>query len=507
MKYLLRVTVNSHYFLIDLVTDQARKVIQQFAIKLVQFTYAREKGKNVLLPTRTYASSTNDREQYRFHINQLNDFMQFLSIHHINEKLIDIVRPMMYVPTTIPIHLKDGWAPRDIQVPAVKYITNGDGRIKFIPLQTGKGKTAVALFSIAELNQRTLIVLKPGYIVKWVEDIQNITMCGLEDIITVQGSDQLRGLLELAHTKELKAKFIIISNKTYQNWIKQYETDRFSLPDLGYHCMPDQLCEYLDVGIKLTDEIHQDFHLNFKIDLYTNVPLSISLSATLTNHDPFMMRMYQIAYPNSIRLDAGVLDKYIDAIAVNYTFNDIDRIRTTDFGNTMYSHHAFEKSILKNFKIKYSYFKMIKNILEEGFISDYKAGEKAIVFCISISMIEELTEYLAEEYPDLKVVKYVAGDNYDDLINADIRVSSIQNAGTAVDMPDLKTTVQTISVNSAQANIQTLGRLRKRDGAVRFYYTYCPKLQKQQLYHIQRKEMLLERCRSFKEIDYHTKLG
>lgn len=501
------ITCFTHYFLIERVTPQARDVILKFATKLVQFGYTRERGKTKLVPQRTFASSTQDREQFRFHINQLEEFISFLERNHISNNLINLKYSDIFTPTKMEIKLKDGWLPREQQVDAVNYI-KADSKIKskLVPMQTGKGKTAVAIFAIADLGYRTVAILKPGYLVKWVEDIRKMVECQDDDIMTVQGSDQLKGLLDLMDNGQLKSKFILISNRTYQNWVKQYELDRYSMKEFGYPCNPDELFQFLDAGIKLVDEVHQDFHLNYKIELYTNVPFSISLSATLINHDPFMERMYEIAFPKHSRFDAGELDKYIDSFAVDYSIDLSHKVETTERNSTMYSHHAFERSILKNFRLKKAYFKMIKNIIEDGFVQDYKPTEKLIVFCISIDMITELTEYLKEEYPQYSVSRYVAGDSYDELINSDIRVSSIQNAGTAIDIPNLKTVIQTINVNSAQSNVQSLGRLRKRDGVTRFYYTYSPQIVKHRLYHYDRKKMLLERCKSYKQISYKEQL-
>lgn len=47
------------------------------------------------------------------------------------------------------------------------------------------------------------------------------------------------------------------------------------------------------------------------------------------------------------------------------------------------------------------------------------------------------------------------------LKTADIIVSTIKSAGTAQDIPDLKVAILTQAVRKKEANIQTLGRLRK----------------------------------------------
>ena len=71
-----------------------------------------------------------------------------------------------------------------------------------------------------------------------------------------------------------------------------------------------------------------------------------------------------------------------------------------------------------------------------------------------------------------------------------------------MDIPNLKTTILTIAVDSIQANIQTLGRLRKLDKIkTQFFYLTCNDIPKHVDYSARKKKMLLERAESFQEIN------
>jgi len=98
------------------------------------------------------------------------------------------------------------------------------------------------------------------------------------------------------------------------------------------------------------------------------------------------------------------------------------------------------------------------------------------------------------------VKRYVEDDPYDNLMKPDIRVSTLQSAGTAVDIPNLATTVMTTAVSSSQANIQGLGRLREmKDGRVpEFVYFACVDIKKHMEYHEKKREMLKDRT-----LEYH----
>jgi len=350
------------------------------------------------------------------------------------------------------------------------------------------------------MNAMAVYIVRPMYLEKWLIDLMKTYKLKKNDVLVVQGSNQLKALLRLASTNKLKAKMILLSNKTVQNWLKLYEEFKEGTIELGYDCLPHQLFSHLKAGFRVIDEVHQDFHLNFKIDLYTHVKDSVSLSATLVSDDPFISKMYEIAYPLGLRYKAPTYKKYIRARAVLWGLSRPDLIRTQDFGSKTYSHHAFERSIMSKPQCMEKYLKLIQNVIQNTYIKNYQPGDRLIVFCASIAMCTKVTAFLAECYRELDVKRYVEDDPYDNLMKPDIRVSTLQSAGTAVDIPNLATTVMTTAVSSSQANIQGLGRLREmKDGRVpEFVYFACVDIKKHMEYHEKKREMLKDRT-----LEYH----
>jgi len=363
--------------------------------------------------------------------------------------------------------------------------------------------TSVALMGASKIGERVVCIMKPAYIEKWCGDILQILNVKASDVMTVSGGDQLRGLIDMALEGTLTSKFIIISNRTYQNYISKYEEVGNDLDLLGYGCTPDKFFEVLKAGVRLIDEVHQDAHLNFKIDLYSNVPRAISLSATLQSNDAFLNEMYDLLCHTSDRYREAFIDKYIDAYAVFYKFNEGAKLRSTEFGSTNYSHHAFEKSIIKDPKLLQLYLNLINDMVLVSYLNNYQKGDKLAIFASSIDMCTRITEYLKRTHRHLDVRRYVEDDPYENIIDADIRVTTIQSGGTAIDIPGLIATILTVAVNSIVSNKQTLGRLRKIVGrTVNFYYLVCQNIPKHIDYHYARKEMLLENARHFKEVFY-----
>ncbi len=141
---------------------------------------------------------------------------------------------------------------------------------------------------------------------------------------------------------------------------KAFEMDEDDPMFTSYECHPDEFYNTLKVSLLLIDEVHQEFHANFRTFLYANLPLSISLSATLISHDQFMLRMYELAFPKKTRYEGMLMEKYIKMFPVSYRFREPNKVRTSEFGSPNYSHVAFEKSILYRPWMIKGYQEMIK---------------------------------------------------------------------------------------------------------------------------------------------------
>jgi hypothetical protein len=273
--------------------------------------------------------------------------------------------------------------------------------------------------------------------------------------------------------------------------------------------MPYELLPLLKAGVRLVDEVHQDFHLNFKLDLYTHVPRSVSLTATLEGDDAFLNRMTEIAYPLPTRYRGLAYDKYIDAACMSYNIREREKIRTKEYGSVMYSHHAFEKSVMKNPRIFNDYCKMIVEAVKQAWLHDgYQKGDRCLVYCAGIEMATRVTAFLKNAFADKDVRRYVEDDPYENLMEAELSVSTLLSAGTGHDIAMLTAVVLTPAVSSSTANIQGFGRLRKIEGRkTNFIYFTCLDIPKHMQYHEAKKDLLARMAHSYRIIPWHVALG
>jgi superfamily II DNA or RNA helicase len=500
----LTITLYSHHFSATRLSGRGRYICDSFALFYLEYGFIPTRGKMVKTALRVFAASTVERDEYRFHINQLPAFEEHLTRNNIIGSLVERLIKPMFEPAKVEFKVKEGWAPKDYQLPLIDYLVQDKPVSKLLGLQTGKGKSASCLFAMSQIGTRTVFIIKPGYIEKWIGDISKQYEIDKDDIMTVQGGQQLMSLLQLAKENKITEKIIIISNKTFQIWLKAYEKYKEESLDIGYACYPHEMHEQLKSGLRVIDEVHQDFHLNFKIDLYTHVKSSISLSATLITNNPFIYNMQKIAYPLGDRCRDIPLDKYIDSYSLIYRFNNPDMIKTTEYGSNNYSHNAVEKSIMKHIPTLNNYLALIDYSMQISFLAVKRPKKKLLLFAYTVDLIDIIVDYLKRKYPQFDTRRYVGEDDYADLIESDIAVSTLGSSGTAHDLADLTTVILTPSVDSLQANVQSLGRLRKlNDGyPVQFLYLVCLDIPKSLQYDKSKRIMLAQRAKSFREI--HT---
>jgi len=500
----LRVSVATHHFVVSGINPRARPAVDDFARSLIQWSWRpQRRGPAVRVADKVYAASTRYRNEHRFHINLFEKFKEHLKRYHINDTMVHWSRVPLTIQPEVGFELaSDAVEPRDYQVPVIDYIVRDEGpRSRLVDLQTGKGKTFCALRSIFHYNKRAVAILKPKYITQWVNEIKKAYNIKNKEVCAIYGKNagnQLISLLNMAAQGDLPYKFIVISNAVYRNWIRLYELHYTQILDMGYPCLPQDFFAHVRAGIRLIDEVHEDFHFNFKLDLYTNVERSLSLSATLLSDNPFVANMMKVAYPFEQRYIGGEYDKYVKSYYLMYKFRNPEKIKTNMPGNSSYSHFAFEESIIKQPKVLENYFIMHRTFMEETYIRNYLPGQRCLFYFASIDMCTRFVNWLKQHYPRKDIRRFVEDDADEDIKEAEISVSTVGSAGTGLDIPMLATVILSHMIRSTQGNVQGFGRLRKpKDGwTPEFGYVVCEDIIKHIDYHEEKDRLLAGRALS-----------
>ena len=498
----------SHHFVIRNISPIGQQLINKFANTQIQWKmdgfgmYARR------VPHKVFGARCRPHNLYRFHRGQYKEFGRFLANNGVDIAEIVTQEYGFNKPDILDAEITQSKTPRDYQVPIIAYMISPEpSNIKLVEVQAGKGKTYMSMAAASVINTRIVMFLKFQYIEKWEKDLAELLHLEPDDICVINGSDKLIAAIHRISAGEYAPKAVLVSSRTFQNWVKEYEEKGDDIREI-YGCSPHEFCEYIRAGLRVIDEVHQEFHLNFKIDLYTHVRHSISLSATLISDLPFVARMMEAAYPMDERYNGMEFDRYVDSIAVRYRTRQPELLTPNERNNPSYSHNAFEKGIMTNHDLFQGYLTMIEKMVIDYYYNRAKEGEKCLVYCSSIAMCTVVAEFLKRSFPDKNVQRYVEDDPYHFLLESDISVSTVGSAGTGHDIPDLITVILTAAINSTAANIQGFGRLRNLAGKqMIFVFLSCDDVAKHDQYRENKMKLLEEKSLTLKEIRYPGEIG
>ena len=506
----VRIDVYSHHIKVTRFNRRIKDALLVYCRDIAQYGLKKVGRRFVKAMLRVFVGVTKDREEFHFHVNQLGEVIRHLGNSGIPERQIHMVRHRLYEPVEVEFDYIDKRDARDYQEPIIDYIVE-DGKIKVVTLDPGRGKTFIALRAMNILETRVFFNIKAMYIEKWIADAKEAFNLKKGDLMVVKGSSHLKRLIDLAKAGELEAKIILCSNMTFYKYLKDFEYWREDMLELGYGCLPGDFFETLGVGLRVIDEVHQDFHLNFRQDLYTHVPKTLSLSGTLESDDAFINRMYEIMFPHDQRYKGNTRDIYIGVEALFYTFWNVDeKIRYVNKAMKSYSHILFEQSVMKNKPVLKQYVDMVADITQDRYVDVRQKGQKMLNFQATVDLCTITAKELQRRHPTLKVTRYVSEDDYEEMLECDIIVSTLKSLGTAIDVPGLRVALLTDGLGSRQANLQCMGRLRRMkdypDVTPEFLYLVCSDIEKHRTYHEKKKDVFRGRVVYHREIMTQYKL-
>lgn len=461
------IDIYSHGIKVTLANDRCRKAIHDYCrLKLALYEWNKEppQWKPIRTMKKIFAGATKDRQTFHFHRNCLKELLQHLDGYGIGSTSIEIREHPLSDGVDAEHPMLAGFEARDYQIPIVEYLATGvqnqydAGSIRVIDLQTGKGKTACALMVIVRIGKRTVIQMRGSYIDRWVPDIEKLFNYKKGEVLVIKGRASLLSIINQAKSGDFTAKVTFISNKTLFNFFKEYELNG---KDNLYGIEPYELYELCGFGCRIVDEVHEDYHLSFRSDLYCHCPITIHLSATLRTEDSFRRQMYEIALPRDNWYHGLEYHAYVGCHALMYNTEDPSKLRLTERGRDTYSHGAYEKAIMRHKKMLHNYFEVIRAPLQRDYIEDeWKAGQKAVIYCYLVDFVMALRDYLREFYHGLEVNEFVAGTPNSILEESDILISTVKSLGTAHDVSGLRISILTHALNKLEANEQVKGRLR-----------------------------------------------
>lgn len=198
----IKLKIYSHHFQVTGVDALANQAVEAFSARLVQRHIERDAYGNIVVKAvYVYATRSYVDQQYRFHITLLDEFKQFMFDKNITIDSETIVP--VYQPTFADIKMKDGWTPREDQVPVIDYLIQ-DGYKKVVDAHTGSGKALAHGTSVKTPNGWTNIEdLKVGDLVMgekgYYYNVTGVYPQGKRDVYKVTFKDGRTAVVDGEH--------------------------------------------------------------------------------------------------------------------------------------------------------------------------------------------------------------------------------------------------------------------------------------------------------------------
>jgi len=359
-------------------------------------------------------------------------------------------------PRLIDISLKPGIKPKEHQLDPISFFSNPQGNYqRGLELQTGKGKTFIAIQSIVNLSCASMIVCS-GLAEQWLQEIDGFTTC--DNVYLIQTRRSLEKLFE---TDELPAIFVCSLGT-----MRLYSQNDEGYRDLKY-TYPQFLAQY-GIGIKVVDEVHTNVHAVAMLDLFASVRYNWYLSATFRRSSNDMRRIFNIIYPSKMKFGYRTYDRYVSLYYYTYVSGVPDR-RT--FTNRGYSQAKFEYHLLKTpTKLAKWINEVIATRIKIHYLDVRNTGEKVLIFVALLESVQSIAKGLKETFPALRINTYTGSDGDEKLDDVDVIVSVPKKCGTGTDISQLRTVINLVSTQSSEMIEQMLGRLRKLPNGVMPYF-------------------------------------
>lgn len=456
-------------------------------------------AKLVKVPDCTFAAAPISREFFCVHRGQLDEFRTYLARCGVPPDEIEEVIVPEYKAAPAKLIMKDFWVDKPHQTPIIEFIM-ADGKLKILPVQTGGGKTYMALKAASLQGERMMLVTRGGYIDKWIEDVKKTYEIEDDRIIVIKGEKALMRAIEKAKEGDFDYDVLLVSTGGMADYIKHYE--QYHGTDLGEAYMdPRGIGMLFQVGLRVVDEAHQMLHAYFRIDLYSHFNKVLFLSATIIATDELEKRVHQIIYPSSCRYVGAEWKRYITATALRYNLEEPHKARFKDHRKN-YSHVIYEQYLMRSKEKLKHYLNMVGNLTGD-FLKNRSPGQKYLIFASTVDMCGIIVDDLKRRFKDVIIGRYVAEDELAEIYGYDIIVTTPGSGGTGIDIPDLAKALATCAVSSAKLNVQMLGRLRELKNypgeEPEYQYLVCYDIPKQVEYHKQKLEMFKDKVKYHRE--------
>jgi len=331
--------------------------------------------------------------------------------------------------------------------------------LKLIGLDTGEGKTFVTLQYLSEIEHCALVIVDQINIIQnWLNEISKLTTLREKDICVIKNSKYIESLMNgTGH----RFSVFIVCHKTLQSYSNENSLH--------------EMFKKLKIGCKVYDEAHVEFRNIINIELNSNIPKTIFLTATpnRSNFSENILYAKVFKYTNKYFRDqeknAAELYHKIMYVKLNSSPSELDISGCNDsrYGfniGRFFKYITFKKSI-------YDYYYLsVKKLLNICYSSKNSPKTIGLIFG-SLEIIDMIYQSLKIDFPDKQIDILSSKINKKDKIKIldkntkkDIIISTEKSFQKSLNILTLECIINYVPLRSDIVIRQLIGRLRKNDG-------------------------------------------
>ena len=322
-----------------------------------------------------------------------------------------------------------------------------------VNLNTGKGKTYLAISTIVFSGMKSIIIMYSDNLIKqWQKEILKYTNLNKKQICIIEGSGSIHRLLA---KNDNNAVIYLVTHGTLKSYGDKYGWDK-----VGY------FFEYLKVGIKIFDEAHQNFENILMIDYHTNVYKTYYLTATSLRSSEDENRVYQLSFKNVPSIDLFNQEEDPHTVYTAIKFNS--KPSAIEKSNCQ-NQYGLDRNKYTNYLVQKPIFYDILIILMNIIMKRTFGGYKCLIYIGTNNAIDKVYKWIVNNYPELYnqigILSTLASDEERaNAVHKRIILATTKSAGAGLDIKGLKLTV--VLAEPFKSEIlarQTLGRTRDND--------------------------------------------
>lgn len=324
-----------------------------------------------------------------------------------------------------------------------------------INLNTGKGKTYVAIGTISFLGIKSMVITYAKSVLEqWRKCILEYTNIQNKEICGIDGSGAIFRLLQKGESEIKKYKVFLVTHGTLKSYGDTYGWDKLT-----------ELFSYLKVGLKFYDEAHTNFDNMCKIDFYTSVYKTYYLTATPARSNTDENRIYQTAFKNVLAIDLFHHDSDPHTHYIAMRYNSRPEPQTVSWCRNKY---GLDRNKYTNYIVTNDNFlKMTTVVMDFIFKNIIKSPtDKLLIYIGTNQSISTMFSWIIENFPWLYgqigiFSSMVSDEDKAFALTRQVILTTTKSAGAAIDIKGLKCTwVLAEPFKSEVLARQTLGRTR-----------------------------------------------